>query len=63
MSDPDDDDDPVAAVVYSCQGPPVCDFESPEGHNPTEHMSKCLWCKRIYVYKDGREFVEEPSRA
>lgn len=64
MSEPeDDDDDPVAAVVYSCQGPPACDFQSRDGHDPSEHMKNCPWCKRFYMMQDGTEIEQGPGHA
>lgn len=59
----DDGDEPIAGVVYACQGPPRCMFTSADGHDPAPHMANCVWCTRIYVMKDGREVEEGPGNA
>jgi hypothetical protein len=60
---PDNDDDPIAAVIYSCQGPPACDFMPSSGDEAEAVMQKCVWCKRILIGKDGSETIIEPTRA
>ena len=61
--EPDDDDDPVSGVITVCQGPPICNWMCPDGEDPAEHCSKCLWCKRIYFMKDGTESETGPGHA
>lgn len=46
-----------AGAVYTCQGPPKCDFD---GENP-ETVMPCPFCRKIYVDSDGNCRVEEPT--
>lgn len=48
-------------VVICCQGPPVCLLEDDEA--VTAQEAGCPWCRRISIYEDGTEVVEEPSQA
>jgi len=57
----DDDDDPVAGVVTACAGPPACLLEGDVAIEAQK--AGCIWCRRIYVMKDGTEIVTEPGHA
>lgn len=61
MTEPDDDDDPVAAVVHSCAGPPACLLQGDEA--VAAQIAGCVWCRRIYVMKDGTESEVGPGHA
>ncbi len=47
--------------ITVCQGRPRCELEGDEAI--AAQMAGCVWCRKIYVYDDGREEVEEPSKA
>lgn len=52
------EDEPSCIMV--CQGPPVCYLVDDFAVHSQEHG--CRWCKRIWVYEDGSEEIEEPAK-
>lgn len=55
----DDDDDGAEIVV--CQGPPRCVLVGDDAVDA--QRAGCVWCSRIVIMTDGREFVSGPHEA
>jgi hypothetical protein len=61
--DEDEEYEPGDIVSKSviCQGPPRCTLEHEDAL--IEQMDGCVWCKRFYIDRMGREYVYEPGEA
>lgn len=53
------------STIHVCAGPPGCPL--PEGSTSDDYvrnqMIGCVWCRRIHIDSDGREWEEGPAHA